>query len=315
MKAKSVFITIVLTGLLISCGQSAEHDYQGYVEGENIYLASPNSGLLTQLAVERGQVVHKGQLLFKLDAYPQQDLITQYEQDLQQAKNLLQDLKNPRRTPEVDAIKAQIAQTDAQLRLAQIRVDRNQKLYSKQATDKDHLDEAMAIYEQQLKLKEQYQANLTLAQLGSREEQINAQQAQIQSLQARLHTAKWELAQKTLYAPAQGLIFDTFFRENEFVGAQQPVLALLTPANVHIEFFVPVEELASLSLGKPIRFTCSGCEHEGKAWINYISPEAEYLPPLVYSRENNSKLVFRIQARINDFNRFKPGQPVVVRLQ
>ncbi|KTC97710.1 HlyD family secretion protein [Legionella erythra] len=305
-------IALLLILLLQSCGHSGERSYQGYVEGENIYLASPNSGILEKLLVKRGQTVTKGQLIFQLDSEPQAQVIKQYASDLEQAKSLLLDLKNPRRAPEVEAIEAQIEQVDAQIKLTEIRVKRYQSLYEKNAIEKDRLDEILATYDQQKKLKDQYQANLTLAKMGSRSEQIKAQEAQIQAITAKLNEAKWQLAQKTVYSPAAGVIFDTYYRPGEFVGAQQAVASLLTPENVHIEFYVPVQELAHLSVGKAVSFTCSGCQPDNTAVISYIAPEAEYAPPLVYSRENDDKLVFRIQARFDHFHAFKPGQPVTV---
>lgn len=314
MKIKHYAI-LVLTLLLLGCGHSGERSYQGYVEGDNIYLASPNSGILKELLVQRGQTVTKGQRLFQLDSEPQAQVIKQYASDLEQAKSLLKDLKNPRRAPEVEAIEAQIEQVNAQIKLTEIRVKRYQSLYQKNAIEKDRLDEILATYDQQKKLRDQYEANLTLAKMGSRSDQIKAQEAQIQAIAAKLNEARWQLAQKTVYAPAAGVIFDTYYRPGEFVGAQQAVVSLLTPENVHIEFYVPVEELARLSVGKKITFTCSGCQPDNPALISYIAPEAEYAPPLIYSRENYDKLVFRVQARFDNFHAFKPGQPVTVLLQ
>lgn len=307
---------IVLSGLLLTnCGQSDERSYQGYVEGENIYLASPYSGILENLAVQRGQTVSKGQLLFQLDANPQQILIRQYEADLQQATNVLKDLQNPRRTPEIKAIEAQIEQTQAQIKLAEIRVSRFKELYNRQAASKDTFDEAVARYDELVKLKAQYEENLRLAKLGSREEQINAQQAQMISLTAKLDQAKWDLQQKNSYSPAGGIIFDTYYRMGEFVGNQQSVLSLLTPENVRLQFYVPVTELARLKVGQTITFLCYDCNERSSAIIDYISPEAEYVPPLVYTRENRDKLVFRIKASLPEFQQFKPGQPVTVYIQ
>ncbi|WP_133140508.1 HlyD family secretion protein [Legionella genomosp. 1] len=309
---RKFFLILLTIGSLIACHQSQERQIQGYVEGENIYLASPYSGILETLAVQRGQMVKKGDLLFQLDKNPEFLQIKQFEADLQQAKNLLKDLENPRRKPEIAAIQAQIEQTEAQIKLAEVRVRRYQELYRKQAASKDVLDEAVAVYQEQVKLKEQYESNLRLARLGSREEQINAQKAQIASFAERLSVAKWQLEQKRLYAPADGLIFDTYYRVGEFVGSQKAVLSLLTPANVRIEFFVPVELLAALKVGQKIEFLCDGCRTRAQALISYISPEAQYIPPLVYSRENTDKLVFRIKADLREFNEFKPGQPVTV---
>ncbi len=305
---------LLLIALVPGCDPQKQGKFSGYVEGENIYLASPFYGVLETLAVQRGQQVNKGALLFSLDSNPQIITISQVKADLEQAKNTLIDLKKPKRAPEISAIQAQIEQTNAQIQLAQIRVSRYQRLFDKQATDRDSLDLALANLEQQKKLKLQYESNLALAQLGSRDDQIKAQQNQIDSLEAKLKQTQWEMSQKTLYAPGNGLIFDTYYRVGDYVAAQQPVVSLLTPENILIEFFVPLYYLSQLKVGQKISFDCEGCEKNNVAIINYISPDAEYLPPLVYSRDNNSKLVFRIKASIVNPLSFKPGQPVTVNL-
>ncbi|WP_019215980.1 HlyD family secretion protein [Legionella tunisiensis] len=205
MKIKFLFIALLIL-MIANCGQQEKRSYQGYVEGENVYLASPNSGTLMRLYVHRGDQVKKGQLLFSLDEDPQVLVVKQNEADLLEAQKLLNDLIQPRRSPEIAAIQAQIEQTDAQLKLAEIRVQRTQQLYAKQAIDKDSVDEAVALYKEQKQLKAQYESNLQLAKLGSRDEQINAQQAQVISLTAKLAEAKWQLEQKPSMTPNDGYI-------------------------------------------------------------------------------------------------------------
>lgn len=303
---------ILLLGLIFGCGQSDKNSFQGYVEGENVYLASPYAGNLINLAVHRGQSVAAGEFLFQLDPKPEILQVNQAENDLIQAEHVLQDLLNPRRTPEIEAIKAQIEQTNAKLELAALRVTRNQTLYKKNAIDKDTVDASLAELKLEQKIKDQLQANLDLAEMGGREEQILAQKAQIVSLKEKLAESSWRLAQKTVKAPAAGLIFDTYYRKGEYVTSQQPVVSLLTPDNVRIEFFVPVQTLARLAVGNKVHIQCEGCRDMDEATIAYISPEAQYIPPLVYSRENDDKLVFRIKASLHSFNQYKPGQPVMV---
>lgn len=297
---------------LVACGKNDHHSVQGYVEGEQIFLASPYNGSLEQLNVVRGQHVSKGELLFKLDSNPQSMNIDQVEGELSQAQNTLADLQKPRRAPEILAIEAQIEQAKSNVALAEVRVARFQKLYDKQASDKDTLDAAKANLEHEKQIQNQYEANLELAKLGGREDQIKAQKAQINSLSAKLKLAKWELAQKTVIAPSNGVIFDTYFRKGEFVGSQQPVVSLLAPENIRIEFFVPLNVAPQIHVGQKIQFTCEGCAANNSGIITYISPDAEFVPPLVYSRENYEKLVFRIKAQIANPQSFKPGQPVEV---
>ncbi|WP_133130698.1 HlyD family secretion protein [Legionella yabuuchiae] len=303
-------VMVVALLLLLSCNSSPETIYQGYVEGEAIYLASEFPGELTELLVRRGQSVKKGEQLFRLAGNPQALEIKTQKAELEQAKKIYQDLLNPRREPEIESIKAQIEQVDAELELAAMRVSRYQTLYQRNATNKDNLDEALARQEQLTHRKAELRSNLQLAQLGSREEQINAQQAKIEAMEAKLELAVWQLSKKIVFAPKDGVILDTYYQEGEFVGAQQPVLALLAPEDIRIEFFVPVQQLPSIHLNQTLYFTCEGCKQEFKAEISYISPEAEFIPPLVYSRENSDKLVFRVKAAIANSTRFKPGQPI-----
>jgi len=302
------FIIVLISG----CDYGPHPKFQGYVEGENIYLASPYSGKLQELLIHRGEHVEKNQFLFSLDPDPQQITIAQAQADLQQAQNTLMDLEKPRRTPEIQAIEAQIAQTEELIKLAKLRVSRFQKLYSKGATDQDTLDATISNLQQQQDLQHQYQANLALAKLGGRDDQIKAQKELVNSLTQKLKAAKWELSQKSVYAPASGVIFDSYYRLGEFVPNQQAVLSLLTPDNTRIEFFVPLKYLTRIKVGQQIHFTCEGCDNNNLAVISYVSPDAEYLPPLIYSRENDDKIVFRIKAQIKNPTVYKPGQPVMV---
>jgi HlyD family secretion protein len=50
------------------------------------------------------------------------------------------------------------------------------------------------------------------------------------------------------------------------------------------------------------------------AKLSFIAPQSEYTPPVIYSQENRSKLVFMIELRFEDAVAAKlhPGQPVDV---
>jgi HlyD family secretion protein len=50
--------------------------------------------------------------------------------------------------------------------------------------------------------------------------------------------------------------------------------------------------------------------------VSFISPQAEYTPPVIYSQENRSKLVFMIEAVFDPdvAAKLHPGQPVDVRI-
>jgi HlyD family secretion protein len=65
-----------------------------------------------------------------------------------------------------------------------------------------------------------------------------------------------------------------------------------------------------------VRASCDGCGAEIPATVRFISTQAEYTPPVIYSRENRAKLVYLVEAGVaaKDAARLHVGQPVEVRL-
>ncbi len=305
-----IAIPIVILGLTYFIFHTSHPLFQGYVEGENLYLAAPFDGKLIKKSVSRGEPVKKDQLLFQIDPKPESMAVDQLDEAQKEAQYLTIDLEKPRRALEIQALEDQVYIIDANLTLANIRLKRYNELYQKQAVDLDHVDEARSYVKQLEATKAQAVANLDLGMMGARVDQIKAQHARLSQARLALALGRWKLSQKTVNAPTEGLIFDTYYQEGEFVPAGHPIASLLPCENIRIEFFVPARVLPKLRLNQAVEFTCEGCASVNKAVINYISPEAEYIPPLVYSRENSDKIVFRIKAKIVDPLPFKPGQPV-----
>jgi HlyD family secretion protein len=69
-----------------------------------------------------------------------------------------------------------------------------------------------------------------------------------------------------------------------------------------------------MSIGKAVEIRCDGCPAAVAAKVSYISNQAEYTPPVLYSREARAKLMFLVEARLQSAN-LRPGQPVDVVLK
>jgi HlyD family secretion protein len=133
----------------------------------------------------------------------------------------------------------------------------------------------------------------------------------------RLTKAEWDLSQKRQSAPQSGLVFDTLFRPGEWVAPGRPVVALLPPNNVKVRAFVPETEIAKFHPGDPVRVNVDGLGEPVAGKISFISPQAEYTPPVIYSRESRDKLVFMIEIVFDSAAGAKlhPGQPVDVQME
>jgi HlyD family secretion protein len=134
--------------------------------------------------------------------------------------------------------------------------------------------------------------------------------------QRGLEQADWRYTQKEQSAPAGGLVFDTYYRPGEWVPAGTPVVSLLPPEYLKARFFVPETDLGKFAAGTPVEIRMDGLAAPLPGRVSFVSPSAEYTLPIIYSRENRSKLVFLIEASLAPENaaRLHPGAPVEVRV-
>jgi HlyD family secretion protein len=96
------------------------------------------------------------------------------------------------------------------------------------------------------------------------------------------------------------------------VAAGAPVVSMLPPENVKVRFFVPQPQLGAIQVGDMVEVRCDACAPGLTAEISFIAPEAEYTPPVIFSREMRAKLVFLVEARPRQPDALRPGQPVDV---
>src|SRR5690606_348157 len=137
------------------------------------------------------------------------------------------------------------------------------------------------------------------------------------ALAAALARARVALSDRVVSAPQGGRALDVFFRVGEIAAAGQPVVEILPPENVVARFFVPEPAVAGLEYGRRVAIFCDGCPESGvEAAISYVASEAEFTPPVIFSREERAKLVFRVEARpVEPTSLLKPGLPIEARLR
>ncbi|HEX7570794.1 MAG TPA: HlyD family efflux transporter periplasmic adaptor subunit [Verrucomicrobiae bacterium] len=307
---------VFAAALLGGCSKKSSGGFQGYVEGEYVYVAAPLGGALTNLAVARGDQVNKGQLLFELERQSEAAALTVAEKNLAQSQAQLDDLTKGKRPTEIESLAAQLARAQANLKLSTTQLARREKLDVTDVVSKEELDQARAQNDANQAQVNQLAADLATAKLGGRADAIRAAQADVESQQAALDKAKWAFDQKRQFAPADAQVHDTLYRSGEWVAAGNPVVALLPPENLKVRFFVPQEILPQIKVGQPVSVHCDGAARTFKTVVNYISTQVEYTPPVIYSRETRAELVFMIEAKIApaDAADVRPGQPADVTL-
>jgi HlyD family secretion protein len=308
-----VLATAIAT-LLAACEKTDPNKLQGYVEGEFVFVASPLAGQLAELSVARGDQVKAGAALFTLDHAPEAAVVEQAERRLASAEAELADLRKGRRPTEIAGLEARLAQAQSARELAETEYQRIRQLFEGRVSPKKDLDAAEAALEQGRQRVSELEAELKTAQLGSRADQIRAAESNASALAAAVVEAKWKLDQKSQKAPKDGLVFDTLYRAGEWVAAGRPVVVLLPPGNVKVRAWVPETKLGGLKIGQQVSIGIDGVSERLSGTVRFISPQAEFTPPVIYSREMRSKLSHLIEVFFDPATaaRLHPGQPVDV---
>jgi HlyD family secretion protein len=310
-------LAALLALLLPGCEKPASDAWQGYIEGEYVLLASPYAGQLQKLDARRGDRVEAGKPLFALEQESERAARLEAGERLKSAQARLLNLQAGRRAPEVEALRAEGAQARAALVLSSSQLAQQRKLFDGGFIAQARLDEALGAHARDRARLAEAEAQLrnALQPLG-REAEIKAAEGDIAAAQAALAQAAWRLEQKSVAAPAAGLVQDTFFVEGEWVPAGRPIVSLLPPGNVKARFYVPQAALGTMAPGRAVEIRCDGCPAPLQATVSYVSNQAEYTPPVLYSKESRSKLLYLVEARPAPGGAaLHPGQPVDVRLK
>lgn len=301
--------------LLNACGRSDQTSYQGYAEGEYVRVGPLQGGTITAIPVQRGDKVADGALLFQMDQTAEIAARKQAVAQLAEAQSRYDDLNKGLRASELDQIKAARTSAAAQVAKASADLKRKRTLYADGNVSKAVLDAAQAANDAAVGSLRELNARLATGQLAARIDQIDAAAAGVKAAQASLDKASWQLSQREGYAPASGSIEDVYFRVGEIAGAGQPVVSMLPPANIKIRFFIPESELARVQTRDKVTLACDGCPRDITATVRFIASQAEFTPPVIYSENAKSKLVYMAEATPDTKpETFHPGEPVTVTL-
>jgi len=307
---------ICMVALVAGCNKTPADRVQGYVEGEFVYVASPLAGQLDTLSVGRGSQVKAGAPLFSLDNTLETAARDEAARRLSQAQANLEDARKGKRPSEIQSIQAQLEQARASLVFSEIEFTRMEGLMKTGAASLQQFDQDRSNRDQDRQRVTQLEADLKTAELGQRSDQIAALEQEVKARQAALAQAQWNLSQKHQDAPKSGLIFDTLYRSGEWVEAGHPVISLLPRENVKVRAFISETRVGSLHADDSVRVVVDGVSSPYPGKISFISPRAEYTPPVIYSQESRDKLVFMIEIVFDPETAAKlhPGQPVDVQL-
>jgi HlyD family secretion protein len=290
--------------------------WQGYAEADFVKVGPTQQGLLTAVHVVRGDQVSEGAPLFDQDETQDRAARDQAARQLQQAEQQLANLQAGSKPTEITQAEANLADAHATLERTKADLDRGERLLPMGGISAETQEQRRADFRSAAAHVAASEAALAQARAPfGRSREIEAQSAAVRAAQAAVDMAEWKLSQRHVTAPIAARVADVMARPGETMAAGAPVVSLLPPPNIFVRFFIPEKALATVHRGDTVMLGCDSCPADLTATVSFVSPQAEYTPPVIYSEESRGKLVFMIEARPprDRASLLNPGQPVTVR--
>lgn len=314
MRCTTGVVLAVAAAALAACqGRTGEPPMAGVVEAELLVVSASVAGNVERVAVRRGDRVAAGAVLVTLDGQAEQLARDAAAARREAASAQDRNLRKGRRPAELAAIEQQLQQAEAQLAASAAALQRNQRLVSEGFQSAARLDELVAARDRDAARVAELQAQRQVARSAARDDEIAAAAAGVQGSSADLALAEWRRDQRQRLAPRAATVVDVMYQAGEWANAGAPLVTLQPEGALKLLLWVPQPQLPRAAVGTSLRLSCDGCPEGLTARIRFVSPQAEFTPPMIYRQGSRASLVYRVEAELQQPQALRAGQPVDVR--
>lgn len=247
----------------------------GRIEAKLVDVATKEALRVKEILVDEGQLVAPGEVLVRMDT-------ATLASQLAEAKATV--AANEER---VAAAKSAVVRQQSEAELATADLDRTRKLFEKKVSTQEELDRRTASFKVTKASLEEAQASLRTAN-----QQVEVAQNNVATIQTRIDDA-------TLTSPVRGRVLYRLAEAGEVLAPGGKALTLVNLEDVYMEIFLPANQASRLKIGEEARLTVDHAP--GKAavgYVSFVSPEAQFTPKQVETRNERDKLMFRIKIRV-----------------
>lgn len=291
----------------------------GNVDLREVSLAFKNSDRISDILVEEGDAVKKGQVLAKLDTADLEHRmdITRSQVDAQQA--VVDKLHNGTREEDLRSAEAKVREARAEKDFLTSDYQRKQDAFQAsggKSVSRQVLEDARTkLQVAEAKVNEAEEAQ-NLAVAGPRSEDVAAGEAQLDALKNTLKQEEYTLSQSELTAPQDGVIRSRLMEVGDMASPQKPVFRMSLNTKKWVRVYVKEGDLGKIHEGMDARvYTDSDPKNPVKGQIGYISSTAEFTPKNVETSELRTALLYEVRVYVTDpENRLRMGMPATVKI-
>jgi HlyD family secretion protein len=289
----------------------------GNVDIRQVDLAINGSERISELRVQEGDRIQKGQLLAKLETERFELAVESAAAKVENQKQIVSRLEAGTRPEEIRKAEADVVAAEAVLHDAEKTYDRIAALVPQQAASVQDMDDARAAVKSARARLNALTAVLELERAGPRKEDIAAAKALLKRYEAELALARYNLKVASLHAPSDGIVRNRILEVGDMASPQKPVYTIALVDPLWIRAYIPEPDIGKIREGMTAEVTTDSYpDKRYDGWIGYISPTAEFTPKPVQTPEVRTRLVYQIRVFVrNPENELRLGMPATVRIK
>ena len=290
----------------------------GRVEAALVDLAPKVAGRVVEVKVREGDRVKAGDILVTLDLGETSLSVERDRDALGSAEARLRDLQSGSRSQEVAAAEADLADKRAAVDLARRDLARQEALMAKKVGIPRDLDRARTELARTEAAQKASAERLALAREGFRKYQTQQAASDVKRAATVLKQSETVAREAEVRAPADGVILHRMAEPGLLLGAGQPALTMAFADRLYVRTFVPETKLGRVRQGTAAKVTVDA--FPGKSFparVTEVSPDAEFTPKAVETREERVNLVYAAKVDLDAGwdAPLVPGQPAEVTVE
>lgn len=319
MKHFYLMAVFLLSLLAFSCSSGEGEDFldlSGNLEAVSVKVSNKMPGTITCILADEGASVNKGDTLAIIDT---EAILLQLQQakanrEAVQAQYLL--LKNGARKEDIAQQESIYKQTEVSYKTSLADLERISALLKTGSATQKQFDDIQSLTEtRKLQMNSALENFNKLKSMARPEELLQAKARLDQAVAAEEIIAK-SFRDCFILSPVSGFVTKSFFEPGELVQPGAALFKVTNLKNIELIVYPEQEYIGRLKLNSKADIIIDSYPDEtieGK--VVYISPEAEFTPKNIQTKEERSKLVFAVKIAIeNPQHRLKSGLPADARL-
>jgi len=320
MKTSVLLQLIIFSLIIFSCSSNNEKqaiEATGNIETINVTVSSKVNGEVISILKDEGDKVKTGDTVLIIDPTIYQIKLREAEASLLAAEAQLELVKVGARKEDIQQAEQTLKQAEVNFQSAENDKMRYENLYQTKSISRKQYEDALTRYEIALAQFNSAKENLRKIKNISRPEELKQVKANYERIKANVDLIKKNLSDCYVTSPIDGIIVKKFVEKGETVNNLSSLFKVSNLYQVEILVYVNEQDLGKVKLGQLVEITVDAFPNkifEGK--VVYISPEAEFTPKNIQTKEERTKLVFAVKVKIDNTDlQLKAGIPADAKIK